>query len=33
MDYVAHDMECGLLPGNEITVVPDLGSFLDRHGN
>jgi hypothetical protein len=29
---VAHDVESGLLPGNESAVVPDVGGGLDGHG-
>lgn len=31
MDYVAHHMKCGILPGYEGAVVPDFGCFLNGH--
>jgi hypothetical protein len=32
VNYMAHDVNVGLLPGNEIAVVPYFGGGLDRHG-
>ena len=32
VDDVAHDVERGFLPGNELAVVPDVGGGLDGHG-
>ncbi len=32
VDDVAHDVEGGLLPGNEVAVVPDFRGGLDGHG-
>ena len=31
MDDVAHDVEGGVFPGNEVAVVPDFGCCLDGH--
>jgi hypothetical protein len=31
MDDVAHDVNIGVFPGDEIAVVPDLGRDLDGH--
>ena len=31
MDDVAHYMEGGILPGNQVAVVPDFGGRLNRH--
>ena len=33
VDYVAHHMDVGLLPGDEVAVVPDLRGGLDGHGD
>src|ERR1035438_10505425 len=32
MNHVAHHMQGGLFPGNEVAVVPDFRGRLDRHG-
>jgi hypothetical protein len=32
VDDVAHDVDVGLLPGDELAVVPDVFGGLDRHG-
>jgi hypothetical protein len=32
MDDVAHDVDRGVFPGNQVAVVPDFGCGLDGHG-
>lgn len=31
VDNVGHYMDIGLVPGDEFSVVPDIGRGLDRH--
>jgi hypothetical protein len=32
MNHMAHHVEGGILPWDQVAVVPDFGSCLNRHG-
>jgi len=33
VDDMAHDVDGGVLPGDQISVMPDVGGLGDRHGD